>query len=268
MKYEVIMGAYNDPTVLRATLEGYLRQIDREFSICVADDGSGPEVKLVVDDFALKGLNIRHVWHKDDGFRKTIILNKAINSSNADRIIFTDSDCIPHKLFVKDHKSMAKEKTIITGPRVLLREEITEKIKNEELDISYLNNTLRLLFQSIVKKVSKPEQAFYFPERWLGHLQKIKKVWPYGANMSMDKKDILDVNGFDEDFLGWGGEDINIVDRLKNNGLSQYGSVGRAIVYHLEHPIRSAHDGNDSYKETKLNKERNETFCKNGIYKN
>ncbi|MDR5907473.1 glycosyltransferase [Halomonas qiaohouensis] len=78
------MAAYNDPEVLTLTLEGYRRQTDRNFSLCIADDGSGPEVAEVIERYRGLGLNIRHVWHEDRGFRKAQIVNCAIEGSRAE----------------------------------------------------------------------------------------------------------------------------------------------------------------------------------------
>jgi glycosyltransferase involved in cell wall biosynthesis len=75
MRFEVIMSAYNDADVLALTLSGYLNQVDPDFDVCIADDGSGPEVKQLVEKFQQQGLRIRHIWHEDLGFCRTVILN-------------------------------------------------------------------------------------------------------------------------------------------------------------------------------------------------
>ncbi|WP_339373652.1 MULTISPECIES: glycosyltransferase [unclassified Vibrio] len=251
MQYEVIMSAYNDANVIEITLNGFMYQSDKRFSICIADDGSGPEVLVIVNKYRDKGMNIRHVWHEDQGFRKTIILNKAIASSKADRLIFVDSDSIPHKHFIADHKTHYQARLITTGPRVYLRQVITNKLKQDKWIIRDLENNFRLLWLSLFKQTKKAEMAFYFPEGLLPLLNKFKSVWPYGANMAVDRQDLLDINGFDEDFLGWGGEDIDLIRRLQLNGVNYFGCVGRAIIYHLEHPIRIPDDGDVTMAERK-----------------
>ena len=142
MSIEVVMSCYQDPHNLKPVLEGYLAQTDPDFSICVADDGSGPSIKLVIEAFQQKGLKIRHVWHEDLGFRRTVILNKAIASSQADRIVCTDSDCIPSPYFIEDHKAIAKRNVITTGPRVLLRENITAKLHENTISLKVTFTTL------------------------------------------------------------------------------------------------------------------------------
>ncbi len=204
MRYEVIMSAYNDADVLNLTLSGYLNQIDQDFGICVADDGSGADVKQLVESFQRKGLRVRHIWHEDQGFRRTVILNKAVASSQADRIIFTDSDCIPSPHFVADHKALSCPKGLVTGPRVYLGADMTLRLKMGESSITELNNTSLLLWLSLRKQLSKIEQAIRYPTWVLPLVNRIKTIWPYGANFAVDRQDLLLVNGFDEDFIGWG----------------------------------------------------------------
>ena len=105
---EVIMAAYNQLLNTKLVLDGYLRQTDQNFSICIADDGSDVGIKNLVVLYQGLGLNIRHVWHEDMGFRKARILNKAIAGSSSDFIIFTDNDCIPSKHFIADYRQELK----------------------------------------------------------------------------------------------------------------------------------------------------------------
>ncbi len=87
MKCEVIMSAYNDPDVLNVTLEGFLKQSDQDFSVCIADDGSGPEVKQVAERFSDKGLNIRHVWHEDIDLVKRLQMHGVSYSGKLGRAV-------------------------------------------------------------------------------------------------------------------------------------------------------------------------------------
>ncbi|GAL00915.1 putative two-domain glycosyltransferase [Nonlabens ulvanivorans] len=57
----------------------YEHQIFREFEIVIADDGSGQETKDFIDHYrTISSKPIIHVWHEDNGFQKSEILNKAL----------------------------------------------------------------------------------------------------------------------------------------------------------------------------------------------
>ena len=58
-----------------------------------------------------------------------------------------------------------------------------------------------------------------------------------GCNMAFWRDDIVAVNGFDEDYTGWGtGEDSDIGTRLYHLGRHRKFVYGRAITFHLNHP--------------------------------
>src|SRR6185503_12400673 len=85
MRTAVIVPTYNRTDALAAVLEGFLAQDDREFELVVADDGSTPETRAVVEAFAKRApFRIAHVWHEDQGFRLSAIRNRAAAATTAD----------------------------------------------------------------------------------------------------------------------------------------------------------------------------------------
>jgi len=104
MKTSIILSTYNSVEWLEKVLWGFSAQNMTDFEIVIADDGSNDETKEKID--ALKkdiNIPIIHVWHPDNGFQKTKILNKAILAAQSDYLIFTDGDCIPRNDFVERH---------------------------------------------------------------------------------------------------------------------------------------------------------------------
>ena len=74
----------------------------------IADDGSGPETKKVVEDFQkIFPVPLIHAWQKDLGFRLAASRNNACKLSSGDYLIFLDGDCIPKKDFVEKHRKLA-----------------------------------------------------------------------------------------------------------------------------------------------------------------
>ncbi len=60
-----------------------------------------------------------------------------------------------------------------------------------------------------------------------------------GCNFSFWKKDFINVNGFNNDFVGWGREDSELAVRLINNGIFKIHLKFKAICFHLHHEIFS-----------------------------
>ena len=53
--------------------------------------------------------------------------------------------------------------------------------------------------------------------------------------MAFFKKDCINVNGFNNDFEGWGREDSEFVVRLLNSGINRKNTLFNAIQFHLWH---------------------------------
>jgi glycosyltransferase involved in cell wall biosynthesis len=134
MRAAVIIATYNWPRALELALWGFAGQRERGFDVVVADDGSGPETRAVIDRLrAASGLAIRHVWHPDRGFRKSEILNRAIAAAGHDYLIFTDGDLIARNDFVAAHRGLARPGCYLAGMTVRLPESISATITPEDV---------------------------------------------------------------------------------------------------------------------------------------
>ena len=87
------------------------------------------------------------------------------------------------------------------------------------------------------------------------------------CNFSFFKRDCIDVNGFNEDFVGWGREDSEFAIRLTNSGIKRKNLKFSAVAYHLFH---SQHDRQSVTKNDILLEKAIKdckTVCENGINK-
>lgn len=237
MRIEVIMAAYNNVSAMRLVFEGYLRQQDSDFSLCVADDGSGPSVAELVLEYQHKGLRMRHLWQEDRGFRKALIVNQAIASSDADYLILTDNDCIPSPHFIADHRAWARPGSYVAGRRVDMKAPLTKQLLAGEVSGERLDSFFFLLRESLRDGLKRAENAIH-PPAWLAELWSRKPWGLLGANIGIWRSDILAVNGFDRDFEGYGCEESDLEWRLQAYGLRSRAARGRACLFHLYHPER------------------------------
>lgn len=260
---EVLMAAYNNAPTMRVVLEGYLRQTDTNFSIAIADDGSGPEVAALAREFADRGLTIRHLWQEDRGFRKAIALNKAIATSSAEYLVFTDNDCVPQKNFIADHRRAARPGCFVAGRRVDLGPELTRQVKTGVVPLSLLENRGWLLRNAVNRKLRHAEYGLGLP--WTAtDLWSRKQVGLLGANMAIWKSDVLLINGFDGGIPGGDGEEVDLEWRLMAAGVDRTSLLGRASVVHLYHTPRPNED--PTGRQYRLDKmARNEFRAAHGI---
>lgn len=250
----VVVSTYNNPAYLRKTLWGYCNQTRKPDEIVVADDGSTPETAKMLKEFD-DVLNIKHVWHEDKGFRKTMILNKALVAATADYLIFTDQDCVPREDFVEVHEKYASPRKFLSGGYFKLPMNISQSVGKEEIENGKLFD-LKWLIANGAKKSFKCTKLFR--KKWwssfMNFITPTNASWN-GMNSSTWRKDLLEVCGFDER-MAYGGEDRELGERLVNNGLRGVQIRYSAITMHLDHSRpyvnQQAWDLNNSIrKETK-----------------
>lgn len=132
MTIGVIISTYNNPLWLEKTLWGYQEQHRQADEIIIADDGSTDETRRLIERYADR-LPIRHVWHEDNGFRKTKILNEALRVATADYLIFTDQDCVPRPDFVFTHERLARQGYLLSGGYFKLPMNISRQLTQDDI---------------------------------------------------------------------------------------------------------------------------------------
>jgi GT2 family glycosyltransferase len=265
MKIEIIMAAYNNVRDMKLVLDAYLNQTDSNFSLCIADDGSRDSVKSLVAVYIELGLNIRHVWHHDAGYRRAQIVNKGIQTSSADFIVLTDNDCIPSVNFVADYKKILHKDKLIIGRRVDLYPPVSDALRSNKLALQRLENPLWLVFQSAIKGLKRPEMGIRFPY-FICKIWNKKKRKAIGANMGLSRKALLAVNGFDNDFQGYGFEETDLEWRLTKLGIVSQTVLGRCALYHLYHTEKIESKEAELHLQQKI--KAGKMRCDNGILKN
>lgn len=237
----VIFTTYNHPKWLEKTLWGFSVQSYRDFEIIVADDGSGPETREVIERLQPQiEIPIRHLWQEDDGFQKCRILNKAIAASRGEYLIFTDGDCIPHPDFVRNHVELARENTMLSGGYFKLPLEVSRAITREDILDGNSTNPIWLLRHGVP---FTPKIAKLISQPLLGALLDALTVttasWN-GHSSSTWKKHVLETNGFDER-MQYGGQDREFGERLMNLGIKARQVRYRCSCVHLDHGRGYAH---------------------------
>lgn len=236
MKTAVIVTTYNRPDALAIVLEGYCAQQDHDFELVVADDGSKAETGEVVRQFAGRTpFPVAHIWHEDRGFRAAAIRNRAVASTSADYVIFTDGDCVPSSHFVQVHKQFAEPGYFLGSNRVLLSAELTARVVRERIPmhmwsgVEWARCWSRREVNRLLPLMKLPDGPFrkWSPNRWNG----IKT-----CNLSAWRADLVRVNGLDESYEGWGLEDSDLVIRLLHAGVKHKNARFAATVFHLWHP--------------------------------
>lgn len=231
MKGSLIITTYNRPDALELVLKSALQQSKLPDEIIVADDGSNKDTRKLTEKIGkLSPVPLLHSWQEDKGFRAASSRNRAIALSKNDYIVLIDGDMILHPDFFKDHISSAKNNLFIQGSRVLMSRKKSKRVLSKKkanvspftFGLKNRTNSIRNVLLSMIFSSYKDT------------LKGIKT-----CNMSFFREDCIKVNGFNEDFTGWGREDSEFVARLYNNGIHRKNLKFMAISYHIWHQENS-----------------------------
>lgn len=239
MRTELILTTYNDPRSLALCLVSVARQRMLPDSVCVADDGSGPETAAVIEAFRAghPALTLRHLWHEDRGFRKCTILNEAIRTSAADFLIFLDGDVMIRPDFTARHLELARRGRFSTGSLIRLDREATASVTPQMVTDGTVFSRAWLKANRAIPGLSTWLKTAPLPKPLLNLLELVSPVRRVlcGANWSAFRNDILKVNGFDET-ITHGGLDKELGERLTNAGIPGRHLRFSAPLVHLDHP--------------------------------
>lgn len=259
MKTALLLSTYNWKEALSLVLKSILAQTKMPDEILIADDGSTKKTTVIIDSYRDKlNVPIQHIWQEDKGFRKAKILNKAIAQSTSDYIIQIDGDCILNKYFIEDHIRFAQKNTYLYGSRVnIVPDYVKEVFENQIIQFTPFSNE--------IKNKSRTLHIPLLASFYTSHQDISKKF--RGCNVSYWRSDFINVNGYNEEFEGWGREDSDLVIRMGNNGVMAKRLRYAGIVYHIHHPIKSKENLEKNNALQNISLEESNSYCKNGIDK-
>lgn len=197
--------------------------------VIIADDGSTTDTRDVIDnmmeDFPVP---VIHIWQKDLGFRKSLILNKAVDKASGIYIVQIDGDVILDKHFIADHVSVAEQGFFVRGTRAHIPQHLVDDTCRKALiNYNYFSPGLVHRFNAL----RIPSLAFLMEKK----SQKSNGV--RGSNFAFWKADFLLANGYDNELTGWGHEDEELAARLINNGIWRKSVKFKCVQFHLYHSV-------------------------------
>lgn len=220
-KASIILSSYNNLSALELSIESLKHQTEKDFEIIIADDGS--------TDGTIKYLEkegIKYFSRPNEGYRLAYIWNRGAELATGDRFIFGNSDIIWSPNHIASHLKFNNDVVAGLYPSIPMDKVplvTSDAIKNDfNFILSLATKDRRARF------IEKKEKPYIFD----GKNTVAKRM--HGGNWSCKKNDFLEVNGLDENFRGWGGEDFDIGRRFSINGKSikfSFDSIG----FHLDH---------------------------------
>ncbi|WP_316746570.1 glycosyltransferase family 2 protein [Pedobacter gandavensis] len=226
----LLIATYNWPEALNLCLASVLNQRLMPDEIIIADDGSRAETTDLIESFRSKfSIPLIHVWQEDNGFQLSKIRNKAIAKASKEYIVQVDGDLILEENFIADHARFAQTGTFVSGTRVQMSDALSKKLIAEQ-------RTAVSVFSKGITNFSNGLRS-YPASTFLASRYKAKQMtYVRGCNMAFWRKDLLNVNGYNEAIVGWGREDSELAIRLINSGIRKRILKFGAVVFHIYHP--------------------------------
>ncbi|MDR1611444.1 MAG: glycosyltransferase [Planctomycetota bacterium] len=256
MRTVLVVTTYNQPEHLAAALRSAAAQSVAPSELVVADDGSGKETADVVAAAKKRGLPIVHAWREHDGFRAGSMRNRAIRESKGDYIVFVDGDIVMHPEFLADHVAAARPGRFVQGTRAIIMPGLTETALAAERfwpapHASGIGNRKNLIRSRALSR--------WFSDEARG-VDRVRT-----CNFAVWRADAVKVNGFDEDFVGWGSEDHEFAARLLNSGVRRYNLRFAGLCCHLHHDPNKNAMNPENKERLRRTVESGKTRCENGL---
>lgn len=223
----LIISTYNWPAALHCCLQSVANQKIFPVEVIIADDGSGNSTKSLIETMkTILPVPIKHIWHEDNGFRKSLILNKAVKSAVGDYIVQIDGDVILNRFFIRDHMAVAEPGAFVRGTRAKLTPEKTRQV------LDFFSTNIHFLSKGVYHRLNAIRFPFF---RFLGERKEMKCRSVRGCNLAYWKADFVKVNGYNNELQGWGHEDEELAARFINNSIVKKIVKLHAVQFHLHH---------------------------------
>ena len=263
-RISVVVTTFDAPDMLHLTLLALGRQALPPAEVLVADDGSGPATAAAL--VALAGrlpFPLVHVWQPHAGFRAARSRNNAIFRAREEWIAFLDQDTLPHRDWLAVHAAHLRPDGLNLGHLLPLPETAgpgytAADVESGRFETLHGAAALRVLDRR------QRRDAWY---AWLRRLGCGIKAKPRlrSCNAALARAALRRVNGFDEDYVGWGQEDDDLGRRLYLAGLRPCVLVNRARVSHLPHPLRRPPDWRAGANVARYRQPLREAACAHGL---
>lgn len=209
---------------------------------CDADD---PAIAELLQECGRElGIDILHVRRAHHGeCRLSQVRNNAVralmsaNLTAEARLVFIDGDCCPAGDALLVHERRGRAAALVCAFRIDLTQEQTERFDEAAVRAGAPPAAISAGQWSELRR----RHGRYVRQAWMrrlglgkGHKPKI-----LGANFSVRAGELLGVNGFDEEYVGWGQEDDDFARRIYRSGGRPAIAVRDAVVYHQWHPSRA-----------------------------
>ncbi len=175
--------------------------------------------------------------------------------ASGEYIVMIDGDIVLSPTFIESHIESAKPGWFVQGGRVLVGEQFSQQVMQGNAVPTIFSKGIRNRKNCISNKLLSSLFSY----------ERNNDKSTRGCNMAFWKEDVLAVNGFNQDFIGWGREDSEFTFRLLNLGRKRLYLKFSGVGYHLYHVENSRGTLAENDKILADTIEQKQVSCGNGI---
>jgi GT2 family glycosyltransferase len=231
----VVVSTYQRPGHLRRCLQSLAAQqgVDGLFEVIVVDDGSVDETAEMTAQFRRSApFPLKFSTHPHEGFQLARCRNSGIRASTAPYLLFTDGDCIFPANHLRRHLDARRPGVVRAGDCIRLDETTSARVDEASIRSGEFLQWVPSASRKSLRRLHLKSLGYQF----VRHANRPKLV---GWNMAVWRDQLEKINGFDEQFCGWGCEDDDLANRLRRSGARIVTALGYTCGYHLWHPPHS-----------------------------
>jgi glycosyltransferase involved in cell wall biosynthesis len=268
VKISVVTTYYNRPDHLRLLIASLHCQVHKPDEIVIADDGSDPASVAAMRTYAASSsIPVVIVRQEKNGFRLAAARNLAIRAACGDYLLFLDADMILLSDAISQHVQRARGGKVLCGHRGILDEAYSNHLfavsspTQQDFEVAWQ--------QADLTDARRAEDLFRqhtLLRKW--HLASRHKPKILGCHFSLFRNDVCSVNGFDENYVGWGYEDDDFALRLYKRGVRPESVITAARALHIWHPSVAPAQWKrhrDRPNRAYFRRWRIPAFCRNGL---
>ena len=227
----LLISSYQRPAHLRRALLSIALQqgLACPIEVVVTDDGSTDETPDVVRQFAHSvNFPVQFTTHPHGAFQLARCRNEGVAASTAPYILFLDGDCILPPDHVAIHLARRRPGIVMAGDCARLDEQTSARVSETAIRSGEFTQWASPEEIKRLKKLIRRAARHRF--HW-----RPRKPDLTGNNVGIWRTDYERVNGYDENFVGWGAEDDDLGRRLRRAGVRVRSILRWTHTYHLWH---------------------------------
>jgi glycosyltransferase involved in cell wall biosynthesis len=228
----ILVSTYQRPKHLRRALLSIAmqREVDGKMEVIVTDDGSADETREVVRAYAQSvDFPVRFTTHPHTAFQLARCRNEGVAASEAPYLLFLDGDCVLPPDHVAIHLEQRRPGHVMAGYFARLDKTTSSRLDEQVIRSGEFVHWAPTRELRQLRAMARKAQLY----TWLRHSTKPKMS---GNNVGIWRADYERVNGYDENFEGWGCEDDDLRLRLRRTGVRIHSILPWTFTYHIWHP--------------------------------